>query len=190
MKNQTHTCPWQGGSLLANPIRKVMHNPRRILAPFLTDGMTAMDIGCGMGYFSIPMSGLVGDGKVIAVDLQPEMLEGLKRRASKKTCDNIFPHQCKTESLCLGEWEGKVDFALVFWMLHEVPDSHRLIREIFTALKDNGKLLFVEPKGHVHAEDFEKSLEMIKATGFKKISSLKIAFSRSVLLEKTKQGWR
>jgi ubiquinone/menaquinone biosynthesis C-methylase UbiE len=185
MKDKCHICPWQGGSLLATPLRKPIHNQQRILSPYISKAMTALDIGCGMGYFSIPMSKMVGsDGRVIAADLQPEMLGGLKRKAAKKNCGNIIFHQCRTNSLCLEEWQDKIDFALIFWMLHEVPDSRRLINEIFAAFKNGGKLLFVEPKGHVNAAAFKKSVDMMTAAGFKQIDSPKIAFSRAVFLEK------
>ena len=181
-----HICPWQGGSLLAASVRKVLHNPKNILRSYLSDGMTAADIGCGMGYFTLPMACIVGNnGKVIAVDLQPEMLDGLKRKTDKNGITNIIPHQCKTDTLALDEWAGKIDFVIVFWMLHEVPDSERLIREVYAALSDRGKLLFVEPKGHVNARDFNKSLEIISSFGFTKTASPKIGFSRAALFEKT-----
>ena len=144
MKGQCYICPWQAGSLLTTSFRKLIHNPRRILSPYLSNGTAAIDVGCG----------------------------------------NILPHQCEPVSLRLEEWYGKADFALVFWMLHEVPDSERLIREIFSALKESGKLLFVEPKGHVKASAFDKSLDMITAAGFEKTANPKIAFSRAALMKK------
>ena len=181
-----HICPWQGGSLLAASVRKVLHNPKNILRPYLSGGMTAADIGCGMGYFTLPMASFIGNnGKVIAVDLQPEMLAGLKRKTDKKGITNIIPYQCKTDTLSLDEWAEKVDFVIVFWMLHEVPDSERLIREVYAALSNRGKLLFVEPKGHVDAKHFNKSLEIITSVGFTKAASPKIGFSRAALFEKT-----
>ena len=79
---------------------------------------------------------------------------------------------------------GKIDFALIFWVLHEVPDSARLIREVYAALSNHGKLLFVEPKGHVSERHFDKSLDMMFSAGFKKTGSLKVGLSRAALLEK------
>ena len=138
-----YICSWRGGPILAASIRKLIHSPKRIVGPFLSAGMTAMDIGSGMGFFSIPMSDMAGEkGKVIAVDLQKEMLAGLKDRASKAGCENILYQQCDYNSLNIQQWNGKVDFALVFMMLHEVPDADRLIREINEALAPGGKLLF------------------------------------------------
>lgn len=63
-------CPWWVGYLLTSPIRKWFQDPQQILRPFVTEGMIALDIGPGMGFFTLPMARLVGRrGKVIAVDL-------------------------------------------------------------------------------------------------------------------------
>ena len=69
-------------------------------------------------------------------------------------------------------------------MLHEVPDSERLICEVYGALSNRGKLLFVEPKGHVNDKQYNKSLEIIISIGFKITATPKIGFSRAALLEK------
>ena len=164
--------------------RVIFHNPERILAPYVSDGMIAMDIGCGMGYFTLPMSGMVGkNGKVVAVDLQSKMLEGLKRYARKADAHNITPHQCSQDALHVEQWNGAVDFALVFWMLHEVPDPERLIRELHAALSPKGKLLFVEPKLHVSSAAFQRSVKIMMETGFTEIGAPKISMSRTALFE-------
>ena len=83
--------------------------------------MTVIDVGCGMGWFSIPMAQMVGErGKVIAVDLQPQMLGRLRRRAEKAgVAARIELHHCQQDRLGL---DTQADFALMFAMLHEVPD--------------------------------------------------------------------
>ena len=183
---KTDVCPWQAAPVLLMTIRKPFHNPRRIVENYISDGMTVMDIGCGMGYFSIPMAKMVGEsGKVIAVDLQSEMLDGLKRYSAKAGVNNIITHQCKKNTLDLDRWAGKIDFALIFWMLHEVPDSRRLILEMRTTLSEHGVLFFSEPKlGHVSIGKFKESLDMITSTGFKITASPKVTFGRTALLEK------
>ena len=179
------TCPWQGGPILASSVRKLLHNPRRIVTPYLAKGMTAMDIGCAMGFFTIPMSDITGErGRVIAVDLQAEMLTGLQRNAQKAGCNNITLHQCSYDSLKIKQFNGTVDFALVFMMLHEVPDADRLVQEVYDAIKPGGKLLFTEPIGHVGKKKFEQSLSMIRQAGFKAIGSPKIRICRSAILQK------
>jgi len=78
-------CPWWAGYLLANPLRKLIQNPDKILSRYLRTGMVAVDIGSGMGYFSVPMAALVGDrGRVICVDVQNRMISSLKSEASTR----------------------------------------------------------------------------------------------------------
>lgn len=89
MKDTSGVCPWQAGAMLTTPLRKLFHNPQRILQTHLSAGMSAMDVGCGMGYFTIPMSRITGvNGQVIAVDLQPQMLDGLLKNAGFAVADN------------------------------------------------------------------------------------------------------
>ena len=82
-----HVCPWWLGYFIDNPLRRLIHNPEKIVGPYVKPGMTVMDVGCGMGLFSIGMARMVGDGGlVIAVDLQQKMLDGLQKRAKRAGC--------------------------------------------------------------------------------------------------------
>lgn len=75
-------CPHWVGCLLLNPLRRLIHNPDQILASYVTGGMTVLDIGPGMGFFTLPLARMVGPGgKVIGVDIQEGMLSALQRRA-------------------------------------------------------------------------------------------------------------
>jgi hypothetical protein len=63
-------CPAWLGHFLANPIRKLINPPQTILTPYVRERMTVLDVGCGMGFFNIPLAQMVGtNGKVICVDL-------------------------------------------------------------------------------------------------------------------------
>ena len=180
-----HVCPWRAGPLLTVALRKLVTNPGRIAGPYLSAGMTAMDIGCGMGFFTLPMASMVGEhGKVIAVDVQQEMIDGLKKNIIKAGSQNIIPHVCDFHSLHVDQWKGTVDFALIFWMLHEVPDAERMILEIYSVLAPNGKLLFAEPIAHVGNKKFRQSLSMLNQIGFTTIDTPKIPISRAAVLQK------
>lgn len=75
-----HVYPWWGSYFLDNPLRRLIHAPEKIIGPYVRPGMTVMDVGCGMGLFSMPMARIVGNqGRVIAVDLQQEMFDVLRR---------------------------------------------------------------------------------------------------------------
>jgi len=185
--NERHdVCPWQHGSHLAGPVRKLFNNPRRLLERYVTCGMTVADIGSGMGFLTLPLAGMVGEGgQVIAIDLQPEMLEGLKARAQKAGVTNIVAQPCARDSLGIEQYRGAVDVALIYWMLHEVPDPDRLIREVHDALAPEGKLLFVEPNGHVSEDKFQASLKMITTQGFTLVERPKVSISRAAVLQKS-----
>ena len=174
-------CPWWCCFTFDNPLRKLIHGPARMLEPFVKRGMDVLDVGCGMGYFSLGMAELVGaDGTVTAADLQPEMLAGLARRARRRGLyERIRFQRCGAESIGVS---GPVDFALAFWMVHEVPDQRRFLAEIRSMLAPSGRLLLVEPRFHVTARDFRATLEKAREAGLTVVNSPAIAFSRAALL--------
>jgi uncharacterized membrane protein YphA (DoxX/SURF4 family) len=55
-----HVCPWWGGYFIDNPLRRLIHDFETILGPYVKPGMTVLDVGCGMGFFSIGMALIVG----------------------------------------------------------------------------------------------------------------------------------
>jgi ubiquinone/menaquinone biosynthesis C-methylase UbiE len=179
-------CPFWIGYLLASPLRKLVQNPRSILGPFVKPGMTVMDIGPAMGFFTLPMAQLLeGNGRVICVDLQQKMLDALMKRARQAQLDSfIQPRLCNNESLAIDDLADQIDFALAFAMIHEVPDPLRLFAEIAKALKKNGRLLVAEPKGHVSAREFEITVTIAREAGFSVAEPLKIQGSHGILLEK------
>lgn len=184
--NRNTVCPWQAGHTLNIAPRRLLHNPQRMLGKYISQSMTVIDVGCGMGYFTIPMAQMVGEyGEVVAVDLQPEMLAGMLDNADNCRVGKIVtPVKCNKDSLGIENWEGKIDFALVFMMLHEVPDQQRVIRELYTALSQDGILLFAEPIIHVKQAEFMRSLQTIKREGFDVLDTPSIPICRAVVLRK------
>jgi len=183
--DEQHVCPFQHRWVLTVAGRKLLNNPNRILRPLLTPGMTALDVGCGVGYFTIPMARLVGGaGHVIAVDVQPEMLAVMQANASKASFGNITAHQCDATTLGIGEWAGTVDFAMLFYMLHEANDPAGLIAEVYHALKPGGKLLFAEPVMHVDAPGFARSASLFTQAGLQRLGTPRIPISRAAVFQK------
>ena len=176
-------CPWWLCHSFDNPLRRLFHEPERLLAPYVKTGMTAVDIGCGMGYFTIGLARLAGpEGKVVAVDLQQKMLDALARRARRAgLVDRIVLHRCRKDSLGV---DGPADFVLVFWMAHEVPDKSRFFREIAALLKPGGRMLLAEPKFHVAKKGFTRTLAACGEAGFRIVTEPAISLSRAALLEK------
>ena len=177
-----HVCPWWVGYLLISPIRRWLQDPEKILSPYINEGMTVLDVGPGMGFFTIPAARMVGDsGRVIAVDLQEKMLKSLVKRAEKAgVASRIVAKQCEPDNLGVSD---PIDLCLAFNVVHEVPDASTLFSQIRAILKPTGRLLLAEPGGwHVSEKDFEGTLAKASAAGLKLIGQPKIRRSRSALL--------
>lgn len=177
-----HVCPWWLCFTFDNPLRRLIHNPDKILRDWIAPGQTVIDVGCGMGYFSLPMARLVGNsGRVIAVDLQAQMLDRLQRRAERAGLKSrIQPHRCQSDTLALSE---PADFVLTFWMVHEVPNQAAFLREVRNLLKPNAHYLLVEPVLHVAAADFQQTVHTAQAAGLRLVARPAVNLSRTVLFE-------
>jgi ubiquinone/menaquinone biosynthesis C-methylase UbiE len=175
--------------MLASPLRRFLYSPKDILKPYIKEGMNVLDVGCGMGFFSLPIARLVGEtGRVVCVDLQERMIKGLLRRAKKAgLSDRIDARVSQKNSLMLNDIAGKIDFALAFAVVHEVPDKERLVSEIWNTMKEEGKLLIVEPKAHVSKTNFDSTISIARSVGFEVMNDLPIRRSYAMLLGK-KQG--
>ena len=79
-------CPWWLGYFLVSPLRRLVEDPEKIVGPYVSEGMTVLEPGPGMGFFTLEMARRVGSsGRIIAVDLQPRMIASLKRRAARRS---------------------------------------------------------------------------------------------------------
>ena len=161
-------CPWWLGYLLASPLRRLSANPRKLLAPYVHEGMTVLEPGPGMGFFTLELARLVGaSGRVVALDIQSKMLDGLKRRLAKAgLLERVNIRLVQPDSMGLAELAGSADFALVFAVVHEMPSASSFFGELSRALKPSGSILFVEPAGHVKAALWDAELEAASQAGF------------------------
>jgi ubiquinone/menaquinone biosynthesis C-methylase UbiE len=163
-----HVCPWWLGYFLASPLRKLFENPRTILAPWVKEGMTVLEPGPGMGFFTLELARMVGPrGKVIAVDIQPKMLDGLRRRLRRaQLSERVEVRVAQTDSLGITELNGQADLAFAFYLIHEVPDARRFFSEVREALKPGSLLVIIEPKQEVSEQQFAASLALAEEIGF------------------------
>ncbi|MBK8800515.1 MAG: methyltransferase domain-containing protein [Fibrobacteres bacterium] len=177
------TCPWWLLPTFDNPLRRWLHPTQQILSPWVQPGDVVLEPGCGMGYFTVALARLVGpQGRILAVDLQPRMLQGLAVRARKAgMLERIEAMVCPPDRMGVTE---TVDFALAFWMVHEVSDREGFLTEIHGALRSGGRLLVAEPRVHVTASNFQRTLDIAQRLGFEVVERPKIGFSRAVVLAK------
>lgn len=142
--------------LLVSPIRRWFDDPEKLLRPYVREGMTVVEPGPGMGFFTLPMARMVGtSGRVIAVDLQAKMLNGVRRRAaSAGLLSRIELRQAQKDSLCVEDLRGNVDLVVAIHVVHEMPSDEAFFRQAAYILKPGGTLLLMEPRGHVKVEKF------------------------------------
>jgi ubiquinone/menaquinone biosynthesis C-methylase UbiE len=179
-----HVCPWWMGYFLASPLRRLAQNPERILRPYLREGMRFLEIGPGMGFFTLPMARMAGEkGKIYCVDIQQQMLDSLVRRAEKSgLTGRIECRRCTDVSLGVNDLVGTIDLAVAIAVVHEVPDARALFREVFSCLKQGGKMLIAEPSKRVSADEFSATLAAAAEAGLVPAGTPRIRGFRSVLL--------
>jgi len=179
-----HVCPWWIGYFLLSPLRKLIEDPKENLGPHVREKMTVLDFGCAMGFFTLPLAELVGpEGKVVALDLQERMIATLQRRARKAGLESRIETVVAASAGELNR-PGEFDFILTAHVIHEVPDQRILFQELFDLLRPGGRLLAIEPKGHVSAADFDESLKLAEDAGFAVIDRSTPKRGRLALLER------
>jgi cyclopropane fatty-acyl-phospholipid synthase-like methyltransferase len=179
-------CPWWLGYVLASPLRRLLQDPVAVVKPYIREGMTVLEPGPGMGFFTLEMARQVGaSGRVIAVDIQPRMIAGLKRRLAKAgLLERTDARLASSDSLGLQDLQGKVDFALAMAVVHEMPSSGRFFAEVAEAMKPGATLLLAEPSGHVKQDAFEAELQDAAAAGLEVADRPTIRRSQAALLKK------
>jgi SAM-dependent methyltransferase len=181
-KPMSEVCSWRHVRSFDNVFRPLIHKPKKIFGPFVNPLMTVMDVGCGAGWASIGLAGLVGDGgSVLAVDLQQEMLAMVENRARRAGLSRrIKTHQCRKDHLSLN---ATFDFINAFWMVHEVPDKEAFMKQIGSCMRSGAKFLVAEPLFHVSLKNFEELIELGTDAGLVVYARPKIRFSRSIVFE-------
>ena len=157
---QALPCPSWMVPLLENPYVNSLAGAGTLLQrATVRPGMSVLDVGCGPGRLSLPAAELVGPaGSVMAVDLQPDMLQRLKDRLTQRDLKNVTTLQASVG-------EGKLprdhfDRAFLVAVLGEIVDKERAIAEIHDALKPGGLLSVTEvfPDPHYRRRTTVRSL--------------------------------
>jgi len=179
--NHSGICPVERAGVLDSSLRRLLQNPKKILRPFIRPGMTAIDLGCGPGFFTFEMARMLkGSGEVYAADLQKGMLDIVSQKIKGSPLEKTVKlYKCNEDRIGL---PIRADFILAFYMIHEVPDPIKLFKELKTLLKPEGRLLIIEPKFHVDRNSFEAMNEKLQETGFKITERPRVFFSRAVVL--------
>jgi ubiquinone/menaquinone biosynthesis C-methylase UbiE len=180
-EHTTHICPLEKAGALDTGFRKWFQNPERIMKPYVKPGMSILDLGCGPGFFALPVAQLLNSsGEVVAADLQQGMLEIIAGKIKNSTLEStIRLHKCGETAIGV---KGKFNLIVAFWMVHEVPDQLRLFRELVSLLAEDGKIFIIEPKFHVTGKKFQGMVDTLMSTGLKVEGRPHVFMSRAVLL--------
>ena len=135
---------WQGAAWLEREEREREERTDLLLTALaLKPGMVVADIGAGTGYLSRRMATAVGSsGKVLAVDVQPEMIQMLKQLAQKAQLSQIVPVQCSETDV--GLQPDSEDLAIMVDVYHELAYPFEVLASVIRALKPGGRVVFVE----------------------------------------------
>ena len=164
----------QGAGWLERPDRATEEQPQKMIAALqLKSTDVVADIGAGSGYISQLIARQVPDGKVLAVDVQPEMIELLKQRMNKNKIANTQPQLGTEQSPELPA--ASIDLAIMVDAYHEFSYPHEMMVGIVSALKPGGRVVLTEYRGEdpkvnikPHHKTTQKQIQSeMKAVGLK-----------------------
>jgi len=180
-KRNNRVCPVERAGRLDNRIRRWVQNPQKLLKPYIQEGMTVLDIGCGPGFFSLDMAQMVGkSGRVIAADLQEGMLQKLRDKIQgTELGERITLHKSEENRIGVSE---KVDFVLAFYVVHEIPNQSEFFEELKSILKPKGQALIVEPPFRVSKAAFEETIAKARDAGLTPAEGPKVFLSKTAIL--------
>ena len=168
------TMHWLGAEWLLRETREKEENASLLLANLgIEEGQTVCDFGCGNGYYTLPIAKMVGsEGRVIAVDLQPEMLGFLVKRTAAAGIGNVVPVEATLTNT--GLEPASCDSIVLVDVYHEVSHPVTVLAGLRQALKPGGRLILAEfrtedpevPIKRVHKMSKAQILLEMSANGF------------------------
>ena len=136
-----------GAPWLDRPEREAEEQPTRAVEALrLRRGMVVADVGAGSGYYTVRLSRAVGrDGRVVATDVQPGMLDLIRKKLDRDKLTNVSLVQGAVDDPNLPA--GTFDMILMVDVYHELAAPQAFVRKLRTALKPDGRLVLIEFRG-------------------------------------------
>jgi ubiquinone/menaquinone biosynthesis C-methylase UbiE len=141
-----HVMGYQGAEWLERSERIEEERPDQVVEQMkLKPSDVVADIGAGTGYFSFRISRVVSQGKVFAVDIQPEMLAVIEKRKKESKADNVIAVRSVETDAKLPD--NSVDVALLVDVYHEFSFPREMMLSVVKALKPGGRVVQIEYRG-------------------------------------------
>jgi|GEM_PF-318207 len=173
-----HTMHWAGAGWLMRKTREDEENGvalREWLA--VKPGQTLCDLGCGNGYHTLPLAEEVGDqGRMFAVDLQPQMLVMLEQRTADAQLDNVEFVEATIDDPKLPQ--DSCDLVLMVDVYHELSHPVRVMRRVRAALREGGEVVLVEFRAEDPSVPIKPEHMMSKAQVIREMASHGFSLSR------------
>lgn len=159
--------PFSEAPHLVHPLRGWIHPVRPTLEKFrLKPGDTVLEVGPGPGYFTIEAGQMVGpEGRVLCLDVQPEMIGFLHQRLGDQHVANAHPIVGDATNLPLAD--RSVDAAFLVAVLGEVPDRPGAMAELRRVLRPGGVLSFMETLTDPDYMFQDSLQDLCRASGFR-----------------------
>lgn len=161
----------EGAEWLERPEREDEERPSLLIEHLkLKPTDTVADIGCGTGYFSLRMAKLTPQGKVLGVDIQPEMLDLLKKNAADKKAPNVRPVLGTTDDPKLPA--DAVDLVLLVDAYHEFDQPYEMMRHVADSLTPTGRVALVEYRAEDPDVPIKPHHKMTEAQAIKEMAAV------------------
>ena len=171
-----------GGILwLERPERETEEQPQLVIdALEIKPGQTIADLGAGSGYCSFRIAPLVGPtGKVLAIDIEPRMLDVIAQRASRERVSNIMTVHSSERDPNLAP--HSVDLLFMVDVYHELEYPYEVLTKVREALKPGGRVALIEYRGEdpevmikpVHKMSEQQVRRELQAAGFKHVKTVR-----------------
>lgn len=138
---------YQGAGWLERPERIAEEKPDQVVEQMMLKPTDVVaDLGAGTGYFSFRIAPVVKQGRVFAVDLQPEMLSVIGDRIKQRNVTNVVPIRSTETDASLPD--ASVDVVLMVDVYHELAYPYEMMRSVVKALKPGGRVVQIEYRGN------------------------------------------
>ena len=173
-----HVMGYQGAEWLERPERIEEERPDQVVEQMkLKQTDVVADVGAGTGYFSFRISRVVAQGKVFAVDIQPEMLAVIEKRKKESKADNVIAVKSMEADAKLPD--NSVDVALLVDVYHEFSFPREMMLSLVKALKPGGRVVQIEYRGEDPAVPIKRLHKMTVAQARKEMAAVGLVWKET-----------